>query len=83
MKVEGKVVSEGGYAKHSVKVTFESISEAQAYYALFNRTEICNWLREHGVDPSAVREEISENAPEEFSSFKTFKSFQSLIRGLR
>ena len=57
------VTKEPKYKPHTIEITLESQEEAEAFYCLFNYTNICHWLKDRGVTYEAIKQAINEGSP--------------------
>ena len=64
-----------------VTFTFESLNEVLALHAVFNTTSICRFLEDKGINPEAVRQDLSRIFY--LSPSNTENAYQDLIKRIR
>jgi len=64
----------------TLAITFDKVSQLNAFYALFAHSDICIFMRDHGFDPTPMRYEIDgvNGEPKYGDAFTQLRKLNSL-----
>lgn len=81
MKVEVSQASEKVFQPFDIRLTFETAKDADVFYALLNHSDICDWLRYHGVYIDDAVREIIDRKHKDLDYHTYFSRLADVLKG--